>query len=130
MLELQAEFPEDIHCGYGDYQDTLHNMLVPVTNLVYVYFNILLRYFQMGYDLECLDACRAVIFSFDEHLPEMNMDLYVRVYSVYYLSMMRHDAVRGADIGDRIRAYIKTHPLFAHHFYELRHLIGMEGFQL
>jgi hypothetical protein len=122
------QFYDDIQRGYGDYQDTLHNMLVPVTNLVYVYFNILLRYFQMGYDLECQDACRAVISSFDEHLPEPNMDLFVRVLSLYYLSTMRHDAVRGAEIGNRIRAYIKTHPLFAHHFFELRHLIGMEGF--
>ena len=96
----------------------------------YVYFNILLRYFQMGYDRECQDACRAVISSFDEHLPEPNMDLFVRVLSLYYLSTMRHDAVHGAEIAARIRGHIQTHPLFAHHFFELRHLIGMGDFKV
>ena len=129
-LEVLDEFYADIQRGYGDYQDTLNNMLIPVTNLVYVYFNILLRYFQMGYDRECQDACRAVISSFDEHLPEPNMDLFVRVLSLYYLSTMRHDAVHGAEIAARIRGHIQTHPLFAHHFFELRHLIGMGDFKV
>jgi hypothetical protein len=130
MLELQAEFPEDIHCGYGDYQDTLENLLVPTTNLVYVYWQIVMKYYYYGYHRECEDVCKAIIESFDEGLPDPNMDLYVRIWSVRYLSMMRHDAVRGEEFGNRIRASIKTHPLFAHHFYELKYLIGMEGFEV
>jgi hypothetical protein len=130
LLELQEEFPQDIYCGYGDYQDTLHNMIKPVENLVYVYWQIVMKYFHMGYDRECQEVCRAIISSFDEGLPEPNMDLYVRIYAVYYLSTMRQDATRGAEIGERIRSSINTHPLFAHHFYELRHLIGMETFKV
>ena len=129
-LEVLDQFYDDIQRGYGDYQDTLANFLVPTTNLVYVYFNILLRYFQMGYDRECQEACQAVISSFDDNLPEPNMDLFVRVLSLYYLSTIRHDVDRGAKIADRIRGHIQTHPLFAHHFFELRHLIGMGGFEV
>ena len=130
MLELQEEFPQDIQCAYGDYQDTLSNFLSPTTNLVYVYWQIVMKYYYMGYRRECENVCKAIIESFDRGLPEPNMDLYVRIWSVRYLSMMRHDAIRGAVIGDRIRASIKSHPLFAHHFFELRHLIGMEGFMV
>ena len=124
------EYVGDIQRGYGDYQDTLHNFIKMTENTVYIYWQIIMKTFYMGYDRECQDACCAMISSFDEHITETNMDLYVRVYSVYYLSMMRHDAVRGAEISDRIRTYIKTHPLFAHHFYELRHLIGMGDFKV
>jgi hypothetical protein len=42
--------------------------------------------------------------------------------------MMCRDTARAAEFGDRIHASITSHPLFAHHFFELRHLIGMEGF--
>jgi len=129
-LEVLEEFYADIQRGYGDYQDTLHNFIKMTENTVYIYWQIIMKTFYMGYDRECQDACCAMISSFDKNITETNMDLYVRVYSVYYLSMMRHDAVRGAEIGDRIRASIKTHPLFRHHFFELRHLIGMEGFQV
>jgi len=121
---------DDIHRGYGDYQDTLSNFIKMTVNTVYIYWQIIMKTFHMGYDRECQDACCAMISSFDEHITEMNMDLYVRVYSVYYLSTMRQDVVRGAEIGDRIREYIKTHPLFQHHFFELRHLIGMGDFKV
>jgi hypothetical protein len=129
-LEVLDEFYDDIQRGYGDYQQTVHNMIKPVENLVYVYHNIVMKYFNMRYDRECEDACKAIISSYDKGLPEPNMDLYVRIWSVRYLSMMRHDAIRAAEIGRRIHTSIKTHPLFAHHFHELKHVIGMEGFQL
>jgi hypothetical protein len=79
----------------------------------------------MRYDRECEDVCKAIISSYDEGLPDLNMDLYVRIWSVRYLSMMRHDAIRAAEIGRRIHASIKTHSLFAYHFHELKHVIGM-----
>ena len=129
-LEVLEEYAGDIQRGYGDYQDTLVNFIRPTENLVYVYWQIVMKYYHMGYRRECENVCHAIIQSFDKGLPEPNMDLYVRIWSVRYLSMIRHDAVRGEEFGDRIRTYIKTHPLFAHHFYELRHLVGMEGFKV
>jgi hypothetical protein len=129
-LEVLDEFYDDIQRGYGDYQQTLHNLINPTENLVYVYHNIVMKYYYMGYDRECEDVCRSIISSYDEGLPEPNMDMYVRIWSVRYLSMMRQDVVRGAEFGDRIRGHIQTHPLFAHHFFELRHLIGMQKFEI
>ena len=129
-LEVLDEFYDDIQRGYGDYQQAVHNMIKPTESLVYIYHNIVMKYYYHGYDRECEDVCRSIISSYDEGLPEPNMDMYVRIWSVRYLSMMRHDSVRAAEFGDRIRASIKTHPLFRHHFFELRHLVGMEGFQV
>jgi hypothetical protein len=129
-LEVLDEFYDDIQRGYGDYQQALHNMIKPTESLVYIYYNIVMKYYYHGYHRETEDVCKAIISSYDEGLPEPNMDLYVRIWSVRYLSMMRHDAIRAAEIGRRIHTSIKTHPLFAHHFHELKYLIGMEGFQL
>jgi hypothetical protein len=129
-LEVLEEYAGDIQRGYGDYQDTLHNFIKMTENAVYIYWQIIMKTFYMGYDRECEDACKAIISSYNEGLPDLNMDLYVRIWSVRYLSMMRHDAIRAAEIGRRIHASIKTHPLFAHHFHELKHVIGMEGFAL
>lgn len=129
-LEVLDEFYDDIQRGYGDYQQTVHNMIKPVENLVYIYHNIVTKYFHMGYDRETEDVCKAIISSYNEGLPEPNMDLYVRIWSVRYLSMMRRDAIRAAEIGRHIHTFIRTHPLFRHHFFELRHLIGMEGFEI
>lgn len=39
-LEILDEFARDIHKGYGDYQQILHNFLRPTRNIGYVYHQI------------------------------------------------------------------------------------------
>jgi hypothetical protein len=127
-LEILDEFYDDIHRGYGDYQDILHNFIRPTTNVVYIYWNLIMQYHDRGYHRECIDACRALIAQFDAFALEINYDLYVRLYSVYYLSMLQMDAAMAEQIAHQIRHYYRINPHFSHQFENLRSICKMESF--
>ncbi len=129
-LEILDEFYDDIYRSYGDYQQTLHNFIKPTKNLVFIYWNIVMKYFNFGYYKECIDVCYSIISSFDDFQTEQNFDMYVRIYSVLYLSLIHTDNNQAASVADTIRKYYNTHPLFKHHFDNLRYLVGMTDFVL
>jgi len=129
-LEILDEFYDDIHRAYGDYQDILHNFIQPTTNFVYVYWNIVMKYHDMGYHKECIDVCRTLIRQFDEFALEMNYDLYVRLYTVYYHSMREVDAGQAEEIALHIRRDYQIHPLYSEQFRSLRSICKMEDFSL
>ena len=129
-LEILDEFYDDIHRGYGDYRDLLHNFITPTQNFVYVYWNLVMKYHDMGYHKECIDACRTLLGQFDAFALEINYDLYVRLYSVYYQSMKVLDPLEAEGIAIRIRKDYRTNPHYAHQFQSLRSLCGMDGFVL
>ena len=130
-LEIIDEFYDESHRGYGDYRDLLHNFIEPTTNLVYIYWNVVMRSFDMGYDRECMDAAMAILRRFDGFGVEMNYDLYMRLLFVYYLAAER----RGRD-GEKewathtIREGCRTNPFLAEQFRNLQRLCGMDRFQL
>ena len=130
-LEIIDEFYEDIHRGYGDYRDLLHNFIAPTTNLVYIYWNVVMRAYDMGYDRECMDAALAILEQFDRFAVEMNYDLYTRLLFVYYQAAERRGLVdRVAWAGERIRTGCRMNPFLAEQFRNLQRLCGMERFQL
>ena len=129
-LEILDEFYDDIHRSYGDYKDMLHNFIKPTTNFVYIYWSVVMRYAQMGYWKECVDVCRVLIQQYDDFAIEINYDLYVRLYSVYYLALLQLDRGKAEQVAHHIRHYYHTHPLFAQQFTNLRSLCGMDGFVL
>lgn len=129
-LEVLDEFYDDIYRTYGDYQQTLHNYIKPVKNLVYIYWLIVMKYYNFGYYRECIDVCYSIISTFDDFQIEQNFDMYVRIYSVLYLSLIYTDKNQAANVADTIRKYYNTHPLFRHNFDNLRYLVGMTDFVL
>jgi hypothetical protein len=130
FLEILDEFYDDIYRSYGDYAQTLNNYIKPVKNLVYIYWQIVMRYFHFGYYRECVDACYSIISSFDDFQTEQNYDMYVRIYSVLYLSLQQINPNQAKIVGNTIRTYYNTHPLFKGHFDNLRSLVGMNDFIL
>lgn len=129
-LEILDEFYDDIYRSYGDYQQTLHNFIKPVKNLIFIYWNIVMKYFNFGYYRECIDACYSIISSFDEYQTDINYDLYVRIYSVLYLSLLKTNSNQAEIVADTIRKYYSTHPIFKEQFNNLRYLVGMNDFVL
>ena len=127
-LEILDEFYDDVYRSYGDYKDMLHNFIKPVTNFVYIYWSVVMRYYKLGYAKECVDVCKTLLDQYDDFALEINYDLYVRLYFVYYQSLMGIDSVRAEQIGNQIRRYYHTNPLFSEQFRNLRILCGMEGF--
>jgi len=129
-LEVLDEFYDDIYRAYGDYQQTLHNYIKPVKNLVYIYWQIVMKYYNFGYYRECIDACYSIISSFDDFQTEQNFYMYVRIYSVLYLSLLHTNKNQADLVADTIRQYYNRNPLFKQNFDNLRYLICMQDFVL
>ena len=130
FLEILDEFYDDIYRSYGDYGQTLNNYIKPVKNLVYIYWQIVMKYFDFGYYRECIDACYSIISSFDDFQTEQNYDMYVRIYSALYLSLKQINPNQADIVADKIRRYYNTHPLFKGQFDNLRSHVGMDNFIL
>jgi hypothetical protein len=130
FLEIIDEFYDDIYRSYGDYAQTLNNYIKPVKNLVYIYWQIVMRYFHFGYYKECVDVCYSIISSFDDFQPEQNYDMYVRIYSALYLSLQHINPNQAEIVANTIRQYYHRHPLFKEKFNNLRSHVGMNDFIL
>ena len=127
-LELLDEFYDDIHRSYGDYKDMLHNFIKPTSNFVYIYWNLVMRYSQFGYWKECVEVCKILIDQYDNFAVEINYDLYVRLYCVYYQAMNAIDRIGAEPIGNQIRKHYHSNPHFRDQFNNLRGICGMDGF--
>jgi hypothetical protein len=129
-LEILDEFYDDIYRSYGDYQQTLNNYIQPTKNLIFIYWNVVMKYFNFGYYRECIDACYSILSSFDDYQTDMNYDLYVRIYSVLYISLLKTNPNQANIVADTIRKYYSTHPHFQSQFNNLKYLVGMNDFVL
>ena len=129
-LEILDEFYDDIHRSYGDYKDLLHNFIKPTTSFVYIYWNLVMRYFSLGYWKECIDVCQVLLDQYDEFAVEINYDLYVRLYAVYYQSLCHVNYERAQHVALLIRNHIRHHSLFAEQFMNLRNIVGMADFTI
>jgi hypothetical protein len=130
-LEILDEFYDDIHRAYGDYRDLLHNFIEPTTSFVYIYWNLVMRYDQMGYHKECMDACMTLIKQFDQYAVEINYDLYVRLYFAYYLAAQKSQQTDRMEwAAKQIRSYYRSNPYFANQYRNLQHLCGMSAFSV
>jgi hypothetical protein len=130
FLDILEEFYDDIYRGYGDYKDTLFNFIKPTKNLIYIYWSSVMGNYNRGYYRECIDACRSLISSLDESIAESNFDLYVRLYSAMYLSLNALQSKETSDVANIIKKYYKTHPMFRHHFDNLRYYTKMTDFKI
>jgi len=129
-LEILDEFYDDIHRSYGDYKDMLHNFIKPTTNFVYIYWSVVMRYFQLGYWKECIEVCDTLIQQYNDFVLEINYDLYVRLYAVLYLSLKHVDPSRAMIVTHTIRQYYQTNPHFHLQFDNLKILCGMQDFTI
>ena len=82
-LEILEEFPDDVVKSYGDYRQILNNFVLPTRNIGYVIDFIIEGYFCRQYYRECMECCRAVLASFDQHLIPMDYHLYMRTMRIY-----------------------------------------------
>jgi hypothetical protein len=129
-LDILDEFYNDIHRSYGDYRQILHNWIYPTRNLIYIYWNIVMRNYHFGYYQDCIDVCNSLLYSFDHFLVEINYDLYVRLYFVLYLSLCKLNMNNAIIVGNQIRKYYHMNPYFKNQFNNLRGLCGMNDFQI
>jgi len=129
-LEILDEFYDDIHRSYGDYADMVNNFIKPTTNFVYIYWSLVMNFFNHGYYRECIDVCRSLLDRFDSFEIEINYDLYVRLYFVYYQCFLVTNSIKAEEVAQQIRAHYRANPYFANQFRNLRDLCGMNQFLL
>lgn len=130
FLEILDEFYDDIQRSYGDYNDLLHNFIKPTTNFIYIYWQCVMKYFDAGYYRDCIDVCKTLLKQFDNFEVEINYDLYVRLYSFYYLSLVKTDSSSSENVAQEIRTHYKMNPQFANQFNNLRYICRMDHFVL
>ena len=62
-LDVLDDFYDDIVKSYGDYGQIINNYINPTCNLNYIYNNIIKSYLNFGYNKECSDCCKKVLYS-------------------------------------------------------------------
>jgi len=129
-LEILDEFYDDLHRGYGDYRDILHNFITPTRNFVYIYWNLVMKYHDMGYHKECVEVCRVLLSQFDAYALEINYDLYVRLDAALYRSLLHVNPDEASILAHRIRRDYRVNPHYAEQFRNLRSLVQLDAFPL
>lgn len=81
-LDVLDEFYGDIARSYGDYGQILNNFKYPTRNLYYIFEQTAKGYFEYGYYTECIECCEKMLYSFDNHLIEMDNELYIQIKSL------------------------------------------------
>ena len=91
--------------------------------------NIRKQYADIAYSLgENQLQKRNLLNQYDNFALEINYDLYVRLYSAMYLSLVSLDPIRADQVAHIIRRYYCTHPHFKQQFDNLRSICGMNHF--
>lgn len=102
FLEVLEEFPDDIVRSYGDYNQILNNFIHPTKHIWYIVEYIAKGYHQLGYYQECMDCCDSLLYSYDNFLLPMDYTLYMRILSLYYMSIVKmNDANDNKDLGKK-----------------------------
>ena len=110
-LEVLDEFYDDIEKSYGDYGQLLNNWLYPTCNLQYIYYFIIKRYLDFGYNKECYTCCKQVLYSIEELHVSCGPDIYFLTLFAYYISSFYYDQSNTFAILTHIMDLINVRPL-------------------
>lgn len=90
-LEVLDEYFDDIERSYGDYGQTLNNWIHPTCNLRYIYYCIIKRYLDFGYNKECYHCCKQLLHSIETLHVKCGPDVYFLTLFAYYVSSFYYD---------------------------------------
>uniref|UniRef100_A0A6C0F4Y5 Fringe-like glycosyltransferase domain-containing protein n=1 Tax=viral metagenome TaxID=1070528 RepID=A0A6C0F4Y5_9ZZZZ len=85
-LEVLDEFYDDIHRSYGDYGQIINNFVGPTRNVMYIYYNILKKYLQFGYNRECYDCAKALLNEIESFNIFVDYPIYLDILFTQYVS--------------------------------------------
>ncbi len=113
-LEVLDEFYNDIERSYGDYKQMLNNYFKPTYNIQYIINNIILRYFNFNYYKECIDACKAIINSYETYNIPIDYDIYSHVYILYLILSIKNNNEYDISIISKNISLMQENPYFKH----------------
>lgn len=107
-LEILDEFYDDIEKSYGDYGQIINNFIHPTRNSHYIYYLIIKRYLDFGYNKECYDCCKKVLYSIENQYIPCGFDIYFKILYAYYISSYYHNQTETLTILNNIMDLINT----------------------
>jgi hypothetical protein len=85
-LEVLDEFYDDVDKSYGDYGQILNNYFYPTKNLNYIHEFIITKYLNFGYNRECYDCCKKVLYSIENLQVTCDPHTYMSILFQYFVS--------------------------------------------
>ena len=90
------EFYDEIDKSYGDYGQILNNFIHPTKNINYI-SNIIKKYLNSGYNRECSDCCKKILYSIETLNIPCSKNIYMDILFSFYVSSYYHN--KGESIG-------------------------------
>lgn len=109
-INILDEFYDDIEQSYGDYGQMINNFINPTRNIHYIYYLIIKRYLNFGYNKECYDCCKKVLYSIEHLNAGCAVDTYFLILFSYYISSFYHKKNETLQILNHIMNLIQTNP--------------------
>ena len=118
MLYLEAldEFYDDIDKSYGDYGQIINNFINPMCKLNYICNNIIQSYLNFGYNKECYDCCKKVLYSIEELSVDCEAYIYMKILFSYYVSSFYHKQSVTVKIVNHIYNICNNNPIIKSEF--------------
>ena len=115
-LEVLDEFYDDIDKGYGNYAQIINNYINPTCNLNYIYNNIIQRYLNFGYNKECYDCCKKVLYSIEKLSVDCDANIYINILFSYYVSSFYYNQNESVKIVNHIYDVCNNNPIIISEF--------------
>ena len=115
-LEILDEFYDDIDRGYGDYGQIINNYINPMCNFNYIYNNIIQVYLNFGYNKECYDCCKKVLYSIEKLNVVCDPNVYINILFSYYISSFYHKQNESVKIVNHIYDVCNNNPTIKSEF--------------
>jgi hypothetical protein len=109
-LNILDDFYDDIEKSYGDYGQMINNFINPTRNIHYIYYLVIKRYLDFGYNKECYDCCKKVLYSIEKLNASCGVDTYFLILFSYYISSFYHKQSETLQILNHIMNLIQTNP--------------------
>jgi hypothetical protein len=100
-LEILDEFYDDIQKSYGDYGQIINNFIQIEKNFSYIYYNIIKKYLDFGYNKECYDCCKKVISDI-ENISNIDYNIYFMILFSQYISSFYYNQSESVSIVKKI----------------------------
>lgn len=115
-LEILDDFYDDIEKSYGDYGQIINNYSHPTCNLSYIYYNLIQKYLNFGYNKECYDCCEKVLYSIEKLNVSCEPFIYFNTLFCYYVSSFYHKQSQSVKIVNHIYDICNNNPIIKSEF--------------
>lgn len=109
-FKVLDEYYDDIEKSYGDYGQIINNFIYPTRNFHYIHNHIIQGYLNIGYNKECYDCCKKILYSIEIDNMHCEPSIYLSILFSYYVSSYYHNPQKSRKIVEHIYFVCKNNP--------------------